>query len=71
MLDRERKRVPDHRSDVLKGSLPHGPPAHPSNTEYPGIGDGAKRARRRVEMKKLRDSVEANKSYFALNPAAD
>ena len=24
MPDRERKRVPDHRSDVLKGSVPHG-----------------------------------------------
>ena len=25
MPDRERKRVPDHRSDVLKGSLPQSP----------------------------------------------
>ena len=31
MPDRERKRVPDHRSDVLKGSLPQGPPTHPSS----------------------------------------
>ena len=37
MPDRERKRVPDHRSDVLKGSLPRGPPAHPRNTEDPSI----------------------------------
>ena len=34
MPDRERKRVPDHRSDVLKGSLLQGPLAHPWNTEY-------------------------------------
>ena len=32
--ERERKRVPDPRSDELKGSLPHGPLAHPRNTEY-------------------------------------
>ena len=37
MPDRERKRVPDHRSDVLKGSLPQGPSAHPMNTEDPSI----------------------------------
>ena len=36
MPDRERKRVPDHnKSDVLKGSLPHGPPAHSRNTGEP------------------------------------
>ena len=34
MPDREKKRVPDHRSDVLKGSLLQGPLAHPWNTEY-------------------------------------
>ena len=28
---RERKRVPDHKSDQLKGSFPQGPPAHPRN----------------------------------------
>ena len=27
MPDREGKRVPDHRSDILTGSLPQGPPA--------------------------------------------
>ena len=37
MPDRERKGVPDHRSDVLKGSLPQGPPAHPRNTEDASI----------------------------------
>ena len=26
-------KVPDHRSDVLKGSLPWGPPAHLMNKE--------------------------------------
>ena len=33
MLDRERKRVPDDRSDVLKGPHPEGPPAHPWDME--------------------------------------
>ena len=35
--DEGRKRVPDHRSDVLKGSLPQGPPPRLRNTEYPSI----------------------------------
>ena len=37
MPDRERKRVTDHRSGVLKGSLSKGVPAHPRNTECPSI----------------------------------
>ena len=37
MPDRERKSVPDHRSDILKGFLPQGPPARPRDTEYPSI----------------------------------
>ena len=48
MPDRDRT---DHRSDVLKGSDPQRPPAHPRNTEYPSIWDWAKRERRRAEMK--------------------
>ena len=79
MPDRERKRVPDHRSDVLKESLPIGPPVHPRNTEYSSIRGWARRARRRVQMQQLgevwrcctRDKVEADESYFVLNPAAD
>ena len=51
MPDRERKRVPDHRSDVLKGMSTQGPPAHPRNTEYSSIRGRRKRARRRAEMK--------------------
>ena len=35
MPDRERKRVPDDRSDILKGSLPKSPPAHHWDTENP------------------------------------
>ena len=34
--DEGRKRVPDHRSDVLKGFLPQGPP-RPRNTVYLSI----------------------------------
>ena len=35
---RDRKRVPDHRSDRLKGSFPQGPPAHPRYTVIGDIG---------------------------------
>ena len=79
MPDRERKGVPEHKSDVLKGSLPQGPSAHPRNTEDVSIHGWTKTARRRVEMKQLREvwksctrnNVEADDSYFVLNPAAD
>ena len=79
MLHTERKRVPEHRSNVLKGSLPQGLSAHPRNMEDPSIWGWVKRVRRRVEMKQLRevwrsrtrDNVEADENYFALNPAAD
>ena len=33
MPNREGKRVPDDRSDILKGSLPKSPPAHPWDTK--------------------------------------
>ena len=33
MPDRERKGVPEHRSNVFKGSLSHGPSAYSRNTE--------------------------------------
>ena len=46
MPDRERKRVSDHRSHILKWSLLQGPPAHPRNMEYASIWGWAKRARR-------------------------
>ena len=37
MPDREWKRVLDDRSDILKGSFPKSPPAHPSDMENPSI----------------------------------
>ena len=43
--DRERKRVPGHRSNVLKGSAPQGPPAHPGNTEYLRLSKESKESR--------------------------
>ena len=46
MPDRERKRVSDHRSHILKWSLLQGPPAHPKNMQYASIRGWAKRARR-------------------------
>ena len=36
MPERTRKRVPDHRSNVLKRSLPKSP-THPQNTEDPRL----------------------------------
>ena len=80
MPDRERKRVPDHRSSVIhiRGSHPPGPPAHPRSVEYPSIQGWAKRARRRAEMKQLREVWRSctivkcqSRDYFLLKPAAD
>ena len=53
MPDRERKIVPEDRSDVLKGPLPKGPPAHLWDTENPKRR--RKRRRRRIELKQLRE----------------
>ena len=53
MPNRERKRVPDHRSDVLKGFLSRGPLAHPRKHE---ISEAKKRMRKRGEMKQLRET---------------
>ena len=44
MPDRERKGVPEHRSNVLKGSLSQGPSAHPRNMEDASICGCAKTA---------------------------
>ena len=35
MPNRDRKRIPVDRSDILKGSLAKSPPAHPWDTENP------------------------------------
>ena len=43
---RERKRVPDHRSDVLKVSLPQGHPAHPRNKENPMLSEDSEKESR-------------------------
>ena len=51
MPDRERKGIPEHRSNVLKGSLTQGSSAHTRNTEDVSIHGWAKRVRRRVDMK--------------------
>ena len=39
MPDRERKWFSDQGSNVLKGSLPKGPSAHPRNTENLRLSD--------------------------------
>ena len=38
MPDTKKKRVPDHRSDVLKGSLPQGPLRYCAGTLAPVYG---------------------------------
>ena len=72
MSDGERKRVPDHRSVVVKESLPQDPCAHPRNTQGQSIRDRTKRARRKVDMEQLGvmwrscigDNLEADESIF-------
>ena len=76
MPDRERKGVPDHGSNVLKGSLPRGPSAHPRNTEDASIREESEKESRDEAthggMEELyQNNVEAAESYFVLNPAAD
>ena len=46
MPDSESIRVPDRRSNVLKGSLSHSPPAHPRNTEYLRLSEESKKEQR-------------------------
>ena len=47
MPDKKRKRVPEHRpSNVLKGSLPQGPSAHPRNTEYRRLSEDSEKESR-------------------------
>ena len=46
MPERKRKGVPEHRSNVLKGSLPQGPSAHPRNTEYPKLSEESEKESR-------------------------
>ena len=59
MPDTKRKRVPDHRSDVLKGSLSQGPSSHLRNTEDARLSEESEQ--------QLRD-VETDQRYFVLNP---
>ena len=54
--DRERKRVPDDRSNILKGSLQKSPPAHPWDTENLSTRGWTKRTRKRIERKQLREA---------------
>ena len=76
MSNRERKGVPEHKSNVLKGSFPQSPSVHPRNSGDPSIRGWS---RRRVEMEQLREAwwsctrgkLEADLSYYILNPAAE
>ena len=72
----ERKRVPDHRSDVWNGFLPQRPPAHLTNTKYPRLsevsekesGDGV--SQRGMEELYQRQCKQM-KDIFVFNPAAN
>ena len=66
MPDKEMKGVPEHRSNVLKGSLPQGLSAHPRYMEDASIGGRAKAERRRVEMKQIIRSVYSLNSLTPL-----
>ena len=60
MPDRERTRVPDDRSDVLKGFLPQSSPAHP---RYTGRSEAERSEEEiKVERKSGRKSVSASLS---------
>ena len=63
MPDRERKRIPDHKTDVLKGPFPQDPPERRVRVEM--------KQSREVWRSCTRDNVETGESYFVLNPAAD
>ena len=60
MPDRDRKRVPDQSSDVLKGSFPRGPLAHPRNTNS-RVSEADRRKRegeqRQINSEKYRGTV--------------
>ena len=72
MPERERKRVPYHRSNILKESHPQGPPAHPRNMEYLRLSEESeKESRDEATQRSMGDCVEADESCFVLNPAAD
>ena len=79
MLDRERKRVPDHKSDALKESPPGSscPSQEHGRSEYPRQSEENEResrdeaTQRRVCRSCTRDNVEAGESYFVSNPDTD
>ena len=56
MRKREEESSLLHRADVLKGSLPQGPSAHPRNMDVLSIWGWAEWARRRVHKKQLREA---------------
>ena len=64
MPNRERKRVPDDRSDILKGSLPKSPPAHPWDTENLSIY-------RRDFLKIIKKRKTSSDKYFILKCPID
>ena len=70
MPDRERTGVPEHRSNVLKGSLPQGPSAHPRNAAESEKGSRDEATQK--DMEELYQKQYGSRySYFVLNPAAD
>ena len=57
MPGRERKRVSDHRSNILKGSLLQGPPAYPRPIEGPCESERFRRRIRFVQFSMTRKHV--------------
>ena len=69
MSDRERKRVPEHSSDVLKGSPP--PQPHPRSQGSSRVSEAERRKRGGVEMEQLREIVQFHGCMLCHTPILD
>ena len=71
----ERGRVPDHRSDLLKGSLPWGPSGHPGNTrsEYVRLSEQHEKESRDEATQRKKRSIQqrVEKDLFICTGTAD
>ena len=53
MHDRDEEESSNHKSNVLKRSLPQGPPAHPRNTEYPRLSEESEKESRDKQLEEV------------------
>ena len=73
MSDRERKRVPEHSSDVLKGSPPTRPTPTPNPRPQgsPRVSEAERREREGVKMEQLREFVQFSGCMSCHRPILD